>query len=364
MSRTSRIARLVLVAGVMSLMVCGCGDAVGPMPEPHRASLPAKNGERLRLVFGGDTMLDDLALPWLLKNGWGYSLAGLQPVFAEADLVGLNLEVPVATSCDRAFLKQYSYFMRPEALAGLTQNGVHAVTLANNHFRDCGEDGMRQTVEHLDRAGLLHYGAAPDRENADRPLVVEIGVTRIGLLGFFGKGESTWRRVLGRDGASPMTEDNLRRLIPALRPQVDVLLVSIHWGLNYKAEVGPKQQKMGHLAIDLGADAVIGHGAHIPQPMELYRGKPIIYSIGNAAFGTGNNAVRDGLLAELVVEGKTVRQVVVYPLRNQNRNEQVRWQTRLATGTAAQATLKRLIRTSAPYGATLRLDGDRAILDL
>ena len=90
---------------------------------------------------------------------------------------------------------------------------------------------------------------------------------------------------LNSPGVAALSEDSLRIDIEAMRPLVDVLIVSVHWGDDYKP-VRQLQRNFGRLAIDLGADAVIGHHPHVPQPVELYKGRPIIYSIGNFVFSS------------------------------------------------------------------------------
>jgi poly-gamma-glutamate capsule biosynthesis protein CapA/YwtB (metallophosphatase superfamily) len=249
--------------------------------------------------------------------------------------------------------------MLPEALAGLTQNGVRAVTLANNHLRDCGDSGIVDTLANLDRAGIAHFGGGPTPEEANRPLIVELGELRIGLIGVF-SGYST----LTDDGAAPLTKRNLRRLIKALRPQVDLLIVSPHWGENYRSAVDDAQREMGRVAIELGADAVVGHGAHIWQGMEIRQGKPIVYSVGNCAFGTGNPAASESLLAELIVENKRLARVILHPVSNFNRDPEIRWQPQLAVKQAAYRILNRFVGASKKLGAAPKIVGGKAAVEL
>jgi poly-gamma-glutamate capsule biosynthesis protein CapA/YwtB (metallophosphatase superfamily) len=359
---------IVFVLAFAGALWVGCADkkqpptpreSTGEMPEPTRVELEPKNTDGLHIVMAGDTMLDDLAMPYLLKYGWEYSLAELGKLFATADLVGLNLEVPVARRCRRSKIKKYAYSMLPEALAGLKNNGVHMVNLANNHYRDCGKSGKKSTIKHLDNWGLWHFGGGVTEQEADRPLIVELGDTTVGLLGFYG-----YFGNYRRHGTAQLTESNIARLVGGLRPLVDVLIVNVHWGQNYAVEVDAKQQRLGRLLIEHGADAVVGHGAHIPQEMELYLDKPLLYSIGNGAFGTGNNAARESLLAEFIVRGGAIDELRVHPIFNQNRNLGVKWQPRLATGQKATRTLRKFTSRSARRGAEFTLQDDQAILAL
>ncbi|MDP8225898.1 MAG: CapA family protein [Candidatus Lernaella stagnicola] len=351
----------VLVIGclLLGLLVAACGETPVELPEPKRVTLAPQNENELHLVFGGDTMIDDLALPWLLAHGWDYTLRGLKPLFERADLVGLNLEVPVARACRRSKTKKYSYVMMPEALAGLKNNGVDVVNLANNHYRDCGPAGKESTVRFLDEWGIEHIGGGLTPAEAGRPLIVQFGETTVGLLGFYGYSGNH-----AKHGTAQLTEASVRGLIGGLRPLVDVLVVNVHWGKNYVVDVDAKQRRFGHLMLDLGADAIVGHGPHIPQAMELYSGKPLVYSVGNGAFATGNNRAHESLLAEFIVRDRRIRNVVFHPIWNQNRHEGVRWQPRPAKGKRAARTLRRFAAASAQFGAALTIRDDTAELPL
>jgi len=358
MQKKNGVAVLIAVLLLVAATAGGCRELT-PLPEPTHIRRQPANENSVHLLLGGDTMLDDLALPYLLKHGWDYQLAGLKPFFERMDLVGLNLEVPVCDECRRAKAKKYSYSMTPASLAGLKENGVDLVCLANNHFRDCGDYGKETTIKHLDEWRILHYGGGLTEQDANRPVIVSFGETRIGFLGFYNDS-----RRFSVHGTARMSEDNIRGLVGELRPLVDVLVVSFHWGKNYRVEIDATQRRFGRLAIDHGADAVVGHGPHILQAMEMYRGKPVIYSLGNCAFGTGNNLAREGLLAELVIRDRRLAEVLFHPLNNQNRSEDVKWQPRIAQGALGRKTLRNFIGASRQLGADLNLQKNQAVLTL
>jgi len=343
---------MLIVVLMPGIAACG-GEKTGTrMPEPRVVKITPRNTGDLRVMLGGDTMFDDLALPWLMKYGWSYSLAGVAPLLRQADLVNLNLETAVAAECKRSY-GHYAYYMPPEALAGLVNSGVQVVTLANNHVFDCGEKGLTATIQNVEKAGLAHYGGGVTEEEANRPLIVELGNTKIGFLGMYDYGTGSRKK-----GTAVISEANVRGLIHGLRSKVDVLLVVFHWGTNYVKDFDNKQKKFGRLALAEGADVVIGHHPHIPQAVELYKDKPLIYSLGNFAFGTGNNQAQEGLLAELVLSGKKIKKVLFYPLFLQNRDEKVRWQTQLAQGERGQKTMKNIMRMSGGLGGKMFIRDD------
>jgi poly-gamma-glutamate capsule biosynthesis protein CapA/YwtB (metallophosphatase superfamily) len=138
--------------------------------------------------------------------------------------------------------------------------------------------------------------------------------------------------------------------------------VVVHWGENYRP-VDRWQKTIGRAAIDLGADVVIGHHPHQAQPVELYKGKPIVYSLGNFAFGTiGRNSMRFGMGAALHLEKGKIAAVEFIPLLTQNRI--VNYQPRIPTGKNLDRFFKELISGSSPLGARIIRRGDRGWLEL
>jgi hypothetical protein len=126
------------------------------------------------------------------------------------------------------------------------------------------------------------FGAGLDESEARRPAIVEVAGKRLGLLGYCKKGPFTASGM--RAGAALLSADNLRTDIPAARNRCDVLVVSMHAGMEFMEESHPDVSALARLAVDLGADCVVGHHPHVVQPVEIHRGKPIFYSLGNLLF--------------------------------------------------------------------------------
>jgi poly-gamma-glutamate synthesis protein (capsule biosynthesis protein) len=194
---------------------------------------------------------------------------------------------------------------------------------------DYRDRGVLDTVRFLDAAELAHVGAGADESEARRPVIFDVGGTRIGFLAYledrvaynlyfrsFAVGE--------RPGCARFLRDDVAEDVRRLRPLVDVLIVSVHWGENY-AGVTADQEEAGRWLAGLGVDVVAGHHAHDVQPVEL-RGRSVIcYSLGNYAWGTpGHAELRIGLLARLHIsrwrgrDGGRVESVELLPLVTQN----------------------------------------------
>lgn len=272
--------------GLLSLMLAGM------TPQPS-----------VRVLLVGDILLGDAATPLMRAYGPDYPLRRLTPLVSGKDLLIGNLEGPITTAeqpMDRH--KAYAYRADVRSAAVLRHFGFDALCLANNHVLDYRLAGLQQTRQALEHEGLAGFGAGDDQAQARTGVVIERQGLRIGLLGFlqpYGKYAAVypWFATPTRAGVARMDAENLQAAIRDLRPRVDVLIVSFHWGRNY-AGVLPIQRRFGRLAIDAGADLVVGHHPHVLQGVEVYRGVPIVYSLGNFAFGSpGRFRQVDPLLA-------------------------------------------------------------------
>ncbi|MGH7742131.1 MAG: CapA family protein [Candidatus Eiseniibacteriota bacterium] len=233
--------------------------------------------------------------------------SGVKPILDWADLALVNLECPF-TEHGTLLPKNFNFRARPQLVELLKQGHVDAVTLANNHLMDYGEAGVTDTIETLDKAGVLHFGAGANLAAARTPLVVERAGVRLGLLGYYFQDA----RDMLEPAAVYATEHTagvagcytdlscmlgmLEQDLAALCPRVDAAIPFFHWGHEGSNEVRDYQIELAHRAVDLGARAVLGAHPHRFQGVEVYRGAPIFYSLGNFVFG-GNKDPRDKLSA-------------------------------------------------------------------
>jgi hypothetical protein len=358
--RAGRIALPVLL--IVALLSASCGKNVATLsekdmaPPPKLANFENIGDQALEVAIAGDLMLDDLALPWILKYGYDYPLAGMAEQLKKFDVVVANLEVPVTANC-RSSGRHYSYSMMPDGLAALTNANIKVVSLGNNHVLDCGGESAIEEMDLLDKTGISWFGAGRNSKEASTGLIIDVAGTKIGLIGFYGKMSATWPNT------QSLTESNMKAGIARMRKEADIVVAVPHWGDNYKP-VKDSQISMGHFAIDMGADAVIGHHPHVWQPVEMYKGKPIVYSVGNFAFGTGNTSAKNSLIAVMEIEGKKLKRIKIYPLFNQNRNPEVAWQPKIMKGKDATSFLTKLSDMSEKKDAKLKIENDIGILTL
>lgn len=219
-------------------------------------------------TLGTDEYFDyDTSLNAYYENyGADYFMANVKSIFFKDDLTIANFEGTLTESTERED-KQFA-FKAPASYANiLTAGSVEAVNTANNHSHDYGEESFNDTLKALDTANILHFGY-------DETAVTEVKGVKVGLVGIYELNDH-----LGR-------EEQLKQNIAKVKQDgAQLIVVIFHWG-NEKEEVPDENQKtLGHLAIDEGADLVCGHHPHVLQGIEEYKGKNIVYSLGNFCFG-------------------------------------------------------------------------------
>lgn len=202
------------------------------------------------------------------KNDYTYFLKLVKPYFEKDDLTIVNFEGTLSENGERAD-KQYAFRGNPEYVNILTSSSVEAVNLANNHSRDYGEISFTDTQKIMDENNIV-WSCGKD------VAVKEVNGIKIGMIG------SNMQRYEDKQNFTKNLE-SLKELEP------DLIIASFHWGVEREYYPTSLQIEYAHLAIDNGADLVLGHHPHVLQGIEKYNGKYIIYSLGNFCFGGNKN---------------------------------------------------------------------------
>ncbi len=253
------------------------------------------------VLFGGDVMLGRSVNAFATERGFDWPYREIKTVLAGADLTVVNLESPFAEPCP--VTHDGMVFCGNTAHAqSLAASGVDLVNLANNHIYNHGVDGLKTTVATLNDAGIEAYGR-------DGPVYREINGTRFAFLGYNDVGFTPTE-------VTQLTEENLQRDVTEARQSADVVVVTPHWGVEYVIEPTERQRKFARLAIDSGADLVVGHHPHWVQVMELYRGKLIAYSLGNLVFDQmWSEETRQGILLKTAFYQEQLVDVELVPVK-------------------------------------------------
>jgi len=235
-----------------------------------------------RLVFVGDIMLDRIPGETMAKGEDPF--AHCASILEEADLTVGNLECVVATSGARVD-KKYTFRASPRCMPLLARY-FDAVSLANNHTGDFGKGALVEEMERLERDGVRYFGAGRDLKEAHAPLIVERQGIRIALLGYNEFRPREFEAGPMTPGVAWSEDDQVIEDLKAVRAsgKADLVITFMHWGREYQFQPNERQKTLARLMIDSGADIVIGGHPHVTEGAEYYRGKLIVYSLGNFVF--------------------------------------------------------------------------------
>ncbi len=219
--------------------------------------------------FDYDTSLN----AYFESYGKEYFFQNVKSIFETDDLTIANNEGTFTESYDRED-KTFA-FKAPASFAGIYScSSVEAVNTANNHSHDYGEQSFQDTMDALDAEGIVHFGY-------DETAVMDVKGVKVGLIGIYELNDHLERKQQLEDNINKVKDEG-----------AELVIVIFHWGNEKETVPDSNQTTLGRLAIDLGADLVCGHHPHVLQGVEEYKGKNIVYSLGNFCFG-GNSSPSD-----------------------------------------------------------------------
>lgn len=278
----------------------------------------AAEPDSITLVATGDLLLGGSAEATVNKHGYDYPFRDISDILRSADIAMANLEAPLTRQSDPVADKRYTFKVDPEAAAAMQRAGLTVLTLANNHIGDFGPEGVTDTIAALRPHGLRYTGAGADLKQARRPTALATEHGSVGFLAYSNTLPKSFYAKADRPGTAPGYAEFIRKDIRRLREFVDYVVVSFHWGAELMTEPKDYQQRLARIAIDSGAQVVIGHHPHVLQGVEFYNGGVIYYSLGNFAFGSySRNATTGGLARVTLAEGG-VKSAEILPLNVAN----------------------------------------------
>jgi poly-gamma-glutamate synthesis protein (capsule biosynthesis protein) len=280
--------------------------------------------KEVSFIIGGDVMFARL-INKIYKHDFTDAFSKLgERVFWGTDASIINLEGAITREpvSDVVIVNDFSFRFSPSVAEALTFLGVNAVSLANNHSDNAGEEGVLTTRSVLENINIQTFGDSRER-----------GVSRIAQFSGHGLTLSVIGINLTYPGQTPDVAVDLIREIKK-DPNARVIVMP-HWGNEYELVRSPQQEAAAHLWVDNGADMVIGSHPHVVQDAELYKNTPIIYSLGNMLFDQTFGDTKNGLL----IAGKFTETGVTFfglPILTE------KYRPQLKTGVAKQAVLDRL----------------------
>lgn len=336
----------------------------GVSPQPVYASPQAAapvDEEALRIVAVGDIMLGRGVTESLKMKGLGFSepFADVQGLLKAGDVVFCNLEHPI-TEGEHSLDSDKKYVLKagPDAAGGLEYAGFNLVSIANNHILDFYETGLEDTMVNLSDHGIAYAGAGKNLEEARQMAVMEVKGMRIGLLAYtemadvLYQGDPPLRFAAGSDkaGVAPVNTRLIKEDIEKARDQVDLLMVSLHWGVEDSFGVTDQQISLAHWLVEQGADIILGHHPHWFQGIEIYQGKPIVYSLGNFIFDQLLPQSKESFILDFTYSQGVLSGLKAYPVGMADRTRVVQLE-----GTDAVKLMEREIRLCNELGTSCEI---------
>lgn len=266
------------------------------------------------ILFVGDIMMTRGVESSVNKNFAGdYSkIFEFAPYLADADITFGNLEGAVSDLGHNVGSK-FSFRMNPLVIPALKSAGFDIVSFANNHVGDWTKLAFDDTRARLTEAGVLYTGAGDTKALAQTPTIIEKAGMKIGFLGFSDVGPIWLAAKEDSSGILLVNDDEFTESITNAKSLVDYLVVSIHWGEEYKTVHNAHQEAIAHKVIDAGADLLAGHHPHVAQDIEEYKNGLIIYSLGNYVFDQSfSTNTMKGLNVLVTVEEEVRKEYALY----------------------------------------------------
>lgn len=267
------------------------------------------------LLFAGDIMLSRSVGDLLAAKGdWRWPFRSIASVTAGADLAFANLETTVSTRGITAGCV-YCFRADPRVVAGLTYAGFDVLSVANNHIWDYGAVAFTDTLANLASAGISAVGGGENGHAARAPIIRTVGTARVALLGYTNLLPASACAGEHKPGANCFDATTMAADIAGVRKQADIVVVSFHAGEEYHPEASDWQRRTYRAAVDAGADLVIGHHPHVPEPLERYGNGWIVYSLGNFIFDQNfSEETMRGLMLSVTLKGAAIDAVQELPI--------------------------------------------------
>lgn len=240
--------------------------------------------ETATLIFVGDIMLSrSVGKIMQQKNDWNWPFEKSADYLSSADLTFGNLEGPISDK-GRNVGSIYSFRADPKVIGGLKFAGFDIVSIANNHIGDWSKLAMDDTFKILKDNGIDYAGGGLSEREAHSAKIKEIKEIKFGFLGYTALGAKYTEAVGSSSGVAWLNKERMIKDINEAKKISDIVVVSIHFGDEYKQAANNFQKDIAHAAIDNGATLVIGHHPHVVEEVEQYKNGWIAYSLGNFIF--------------------------------------------------------------------------------
>ncbi|MFA6475817.1 MAG: CapA family protein [Candidatus Paceibacterota bacterium] len=273
---------------------------------------------QITLLAVGDIMLDrgvELSVDNHGAGDFNFVFDKIKGLKSGADIMLGNLEGPVAWGgADGGGI--YSFHTSPLILPVLKNLGFDVLSVANNHAADWGRTAFTETLDNLSKNNLLFVGGAKNYASATEPVIIEKNGLKVGFLGFSDVGPTALRATSSQAGILLASDPDFVGIINRASKKVDVLVITIHWGDEYKVNHNLRQENLAREAVLAGAKVIIGHHPHVIQDTEKSKEAYIAYSLGNFVFDQYFSLeTMEGLALKLEINKDGVSRVEKKPIK-------------------------------------------------
>lgn len=265
----------------------------------------------------GDILMDSSVRAQINKNGIEYPWEMVKEYFQNDDITIGNLETSITTRGTKWEDKQFNFRSDPNNLKAMKEAGIDVLALANNHTLDYGYEGLLDTLSYLDKNDIKRAGGGKNKQEAIEGAIIEKNGLKIGVLSFSRVvPDVKWYATDKRPGIVGAYDPHISEVIvriEEMKKEADIVILSIHWGVELSATPRKQEMDLGKKLIDAGADIIMGHHPHVLQGVEIYKGKPIFYSLGNFVFGTKNELTSNTMIGQINFIDKDIDNIKIIP---------------------------------------------------
>lgn len=308
-------------------------------------------GEELVIYAVGDIMPSEKASPFIKKYGHAYPYKKTRAILDSGDIVIGNLETPLTDSDSAIEGKQYVFKSHPKTAGALKKAGFTHLSLANNHMMDYGPEGLHSTIKNLSSAGLAPIGAGEDIREARRPGLTTVKGKKVAILAYSNTFPKSYYADKDKAGTAPGYAAFVKADVLRARAASDIVITTFHWGAELMDSPKDYQKKLARLAIDSGADIVLGHHPHILQGVEFYKEGVIFYSLGNFSFAAYSKNAKESIIAKITIDDNGIATVDAIPINVDN--FKVHFQPEILDGAQAEKVISKLSQLSKHLGSRL-----------
>lgn len=282
------------------------------------------NNNKFTASFVGDMMFGRNVEDVIDQRGADFLFEKVQPIFNQSDYVSGNFENPILLQDEKEYEKvdkNIHLYAPKESVQAIKNAGFSVINLANNHMMDYGAVALEETIDTFNKAKLPNVGAGSDVEEATNIEYSNINGIKVATVGFTDALVKDFSAHKFTPGVARATPENIVPTLQNAEKNADLVIVNVHWGIEYNKKPSKRQEKMAHAISEAGADVIVGHHPHVLSDIELYEKNEsdektvIFYSLGNFIFDQGWTRTKDSAIAQYHISQEGKKSIEVIPLR-------------------------------------------------